>query len=96
MSCLKAVADGVEINVKVVPGASRDRIMGLLGDALKVQISAPPEKGRANAAVIEVLAKALGVSGKSISLVGGVTSPRKSFHIYGRSVSEVRAALGIP
>lgn len=96
MSWLKPIADGVEIAVKVVPGASRDRVMGLLGDALKVQVSAPPEKGRANAAVIEVLAEALGVSAKSISLVGGATSPHKSFHIRGWSVSEVQAALGIP
>lgn len=96
MSWLKPIADGVEIAVKVVPGASRDRVMGLLGDALKVQVSAPPEKGRANAAVIEVLAEALGVSAKSISLVGGATSPRKSFHIRGWSASEVQAALGIP
>ncbi|MGB9626422.1 MAG: DUF167 domain-containing protein, partial [Phycisphaerae bacterium] len=46
---------GVEVAVKVVPGSSRDRIMGVLGDALKIAVAAPPEKGKANQAVIEVL-----------------------------------------
>jgi uncharacterized protein (TIGR00251 family) len=95
MSCLKAVPDGVELTVKVVPGASRDRIMGLLGDALKVQVSAPPEKGKANAAVIELLAEALALSERSISLISGPASPRKTFHISGRSLVQVQAALRV-
>jgi uncharacterized protein (TIGR00251 family) len=95
MSCLKAVADGVEITIKVVPGASRDGIVGLLGDALKVRVSAPPEKGKANAAVIELLAEALGVSVRSISVISGAASPRKILHVSGQSLIQVQTALGI-
>jgi len=95
MSCLKAVADGVEITIKVVPGASRDGIMGLLGDALKVRVSAPPEKGKANAAVIELLAEALGVSVKNISVISGAASPRKVLHVSGQSLIQVQTALGV-
>ena len=46
------------IEVKVVPGASRDRVVGRYGDGIKVQVSAPPEGGRANKAVVDVIAAA--------------------------------------
>jgi uncharacterized protein len=95
MACLKAVQGGVEINVKVVPGASRDRIAGLLGDALKVQVSAPPERGKANSAVEALLADALGLDARSVSVVRGANNPRKTVLVRGRSEAEVAAALGI-
>lgn len=41
------------LKVKVVPGASRDEIVGWLGDALKIKVTAPPEKRRANEVVVE-------------------------------------------
>ena len=69
------------LHVKVVPGSSRNRIAGRYGDAIKVQVSAPPEKGKANAAVIEVLAEALGVRPAQITLTGGQTQPRKTFQV---------------
>ena len=46
---------GVMIAVKVVPGSSRDKVAGALGDCLKITTSAAPEKGRANAAVAKIL-----------------------------------------
>lgn len=83
------VGGGVEIRVKVVPGASRDRIAGLLGDALKVQVSAAPERGKANAAVEALLAKALGVDARSVKVVSGLTSPRKVVRVMGVSAERV-------
>jgi uncharacterized protein (TIGR00251 family) len=65
------------LNLKVVPGASKNEIVGWMGDVLKVRVSAPPEKGRANAAVCELLAAALGVSVKRVQVVSGETSQRK-------------------
>jgi len=49
----------VLIEVKVVPGASRDKVVGLLGDAIKLQINRPPSRGQANDRVINLLAKTL-------------------------------------
>ena len=53
------VAEGAQFAIKVVPGASRDRIVGVLGSALKVAVSKPPQGGAANRAVVELLAEAL-------------------------------------
>ena len=79
--------------VKVVPGSSRDRIVGVLGASLKIATSAAPEKGKANAAVAGTLAKALGVDRRSVSLVSGQTSPQKEFRVEGLSEEQLRAIL---
>ena len=49
------------LSLKVVPGSSRDEIVGWLGDSLKVKVKALPEKGRANEAVVALLAERLGI-----------------------------------
>ena len=79
--------------VKVVPGSSRDAIAGWLGETLKVRVSAPAERGKANAAVEAILAEALGVSKNSARVIRGKTSSRKIVEIVGRSESEVRGRL---
>ena len=71
------------LHVKVVPGASRNRVVGMLGDALKVQVAAVPEKGKANDAVREVLAEFFGVKIGQIQLISGQTQPRKTFLVNG-------------
>lgn len=95
MQCLKSVGEGVEITVKVVPGASRDRVAGLLGDALKIQVSAPPERGRANTAVEALLANALGLPARDVSVIRGTTSPRKTVLIRGGKAAVVAVKLGL-
>ena len=44
----------MELEVKVVPGASRSEVTGWLGDSLKIRVAAPPERGKANAAVVRM------------------------------------------
>ncbi len=95
MDCLKPANDGVEIRVKVVPGASRDRIAGMLGDALKVQVAAPPEKGKANKSVCALLAEAVGAARRDLEVVSGHASARKVVRVRGVTVEGVRAALGL-
>jgi uncharacterized protein (TIGR00251 family) len=84
---------GARLAVKAVPGSSRDRVVGVLGGALKVAVSAPPEKGKANKAIAVVLAEALGVPARAVSLVSGPTNPRKQFAIAGLSAEQVRRRL---
>ena len=84
---------GTVIAVKVVPGASRDRIAGVLGDCLKITTAAAPEKGRANRAVARILASALGVSHRHVTLAAGGSSARKEFLISGLTAQAARALL---
>lgn len=78
---IKSVDGAAVIAVKVVPNASRDKVAGVLGDALKITTAAAPEKGRANGAVARLLAGALGVDRRSVELVSGPASPRKEFRV---------------
>ena len=91
---IRNVPDGTVIPVKVVPGASRDRIVGVLGDCLKIATSQPAEKGKANKAVAAILAKAMGVSKKDITLISGPTNPRKEFRVAGMTCKQVQQRLG--
>jgi len=75
--------DSIRIDIKIVPGASQNSIVGWLGDALKVRISAPPEKGKANKALILQLASELGIATESIKIVAGLSSQRKTVEIAG-------------
>jgi uncharacterized protein len=83
----------VTLHVKVVPGASRNRVVGMLGDALKVQVAAAPEKGKANDAVREVLAAFFGVKIGEIELISGQSQPRKTFLLNGVNDAAVREKL---
>ena len=91
---LRPVEGGVALPVKAVPGASRSRVVGVLGDCLKVAVSAPPEKGKANAAIAEILAESLGVGRRNVALLSGPSNPRKEFLVIGLTVEEIRARLG--
>jgi len=79
--------------VKVVPKASREGLAGWLGDAVKVRVTAPPERGRANEAVCAVLAEALGVPADHVRLVAGHAAPRKVVEVDGLDVSEARRRI---
>ena len=68
---------GWVFKVQVQPRSSRNQLVGLQGDALKVKLTAPPVEGRANQACIEVLAEALGVPKSSLRIISGETSRRK-------------------
>ena len=92
-------ADGrATLEVWVVPGASRDRVAGLREGALKVQVSAPPEGGKANERTRAVLARTLGLRKRQVRLAAGSTSRAKTFEIEGVTPDQVRlriAALGL-
>jgi uncharacterized protein (TIGR00251 family) len=83
------------LKVRLQPRASRDGIDGLLGDALKVKVTAPPLEGRANKAVKKLLAKQLGLSPSQVEIIAGERSREKLLRISGISRAEMERALGI-
>ena len=84
---------GLRLSVKVVPGASRERIVGQLGDALKIAVAKPPEDGAANRAVIKLLAQSINVPEANITILRGQTQPRKQIRIVGVTVEDLSAKL---
>jgi uncharacterized protein (TIGR00251 family) len=86
---------GAMLAVKVVPGASRERIVGPLGERLKVAVRKPPEKGEANRAVCALVAEALSLRPAQVVMVRGETRPQKDLLIQGLVPAEVRRRLGL-
>jgi hypothetical protein len=85
---LSAVADGVIVTVKVTPRARRTAIEAPADDqALRVRVTAPPADGKANAAVITLLADAWDIPKSALSIVGGQTSRLKRILIRGDSAT---------
>lgn len=73
--------DGLELRIKVVPGAARSEIIGPLGDRLKIRIAAPPEHGKANQALLLLVSQWLGI--KDVQLIAGHSSSMKTLRIRG-------------
>ncbi len=85
----------IRIRIKAVPGASRDGVAGLLGDRLKVRISAAPEGGKANKAICEFIAKALDIKPAQVDVYKGHTNPEKTVQIVGCSLDTLSHAFDI-
>ena len=86
---LQVRAGGVWLPVKVQPGARRNAILGEHAGALKVSVQAAPEQGKANAAVIELLAEQLAIPRFNIEQISGATSRQKQFLISGIDIEEL-------
>lgn len=82
------------LTVRVTPRATRDRIDGFDADGvLGLRVTAPPAEGEANAAVVKLLSRALGLPARDVVLVSGATSRRKMFDLP-VSTEEIAARLG--
>ena len=73
----------VFLDILVAPRASRDRIMGVHDDRLKIQLAAPPVEGKANDALVRFLADALGIARAQVEIVGGPANKRKTVRLTG-------------
>jgi hypothetical protein len=87
MSKLLFHDDGQSVTfaAKVVPGSSRTALAGLLEDAVKIRVAAPPEKGKANQCLTAFLAKQLGVKKNAVRVVAGQNGPVKQIRVEGIS-----------
>ncbi len=85
--------EGVILEVRAQPGARKNGIIGEYAGALKLAVTAAPERGRANKALIELLREVLGLKRFQVELLSGDASQNKSFLIRGLSVEELQARL---
>lgn len=81
------------LRLHVQPGAGRTAVVGRHGDALKVRVAAPPEGGRANEAVLALVASTLGVAADAVELVGGPASRSKRVKVTGVEGDEATRLL---
>ena len=82
---------GLTLLIKAVPGARKDEVSGWLGDRLKVRVSAPPEDGRANRAICELLAREFGVKVGGVSVTHGQSRAEKTVKLEGVTEAELVA-----
>ncbi len=81
------------LHVRVTPRAGRDCIDGMRDGVLCVRLAAPPVEGKANAALVKLLAAALGVAARDVRVVRGVTARQKTVAVDGIPADEVRRRL---
>lgn len=90
---VRATSGGTRLKVRAAPGSKVERIVGLHGDALKIAVQAPAEKGRANERLLEVLAEVLALPARALSLTAGTTARDKMVEVAGLSPDEVLTRL---
>lgn len=90
---LRATREGTSIRIRVQPRSRREGTGGVRGGALVVRVAAPPVEGRANAAVVQVLAGVLGVAPSAVAIAQGAASADKRVLVSGLGVEQVRARL---
>jgi uncharacterized protein (TIGR00251 family) len=86
-------ADAITFDVQVVPRASKERLGPVLGDRLKVQLTAPPVDGAANDALVALLARKLGWKRDQIHIIRGLTGRKKTVRVVGATPASLRSQL---
>ena len=81
------------LSVRTQPGSSRSRVVGEYGGRLKLAVTAAPEKGKANKAVIELLADTLHINESSIQIISGESSRNKRLMIEGLTPEDIKSLL---
>jgi uncharacterized protein len=85
--------EGAIVPVVAQPGSKRNAVLGERAGAVRIAVTAPPDKGKANAAIQSVLAENLGCKPAQVSLISGAASRQKRFLIRGVDLEELRKRL---
>jgi uncharacterized protein len=85
--------DSVIITVKVIPGSSKTAFAGTLDKVLKVKVAAPPEKGKANSALIAFFAENFGIKKRAVTVISGKTSTIKQLRVDGVKLDYAKEKL---
>jgi hypothetical protein len=81
------------LRLRVSPGAGRSEIVGRHGDAWRIRVAAAPERGKANASVVELLAGSLGLAKRAVRVVAGQASRNKVVEVDGLTLDEAERRL---
>jgi uncharacterized protein (TIGR00251 family) len=92
----RPAVNGVSLKVRVQPKAASNQVAGYQGDTLLLRVTAPPEAGKANAAVASLLAQALGIAKSRVRIVRGHASRDKLVMVESLTPGEVRQRLNAP
>jgi len=92
-AAVEATQDGIVIRVRAQPGARRNGVTGVREGELCVAVTAPPDRGRANDAIVKVLAETLSVPRSRIKILSGDTNRHKRLLVEGTALVEIVAAL---
>jgi uncharacterized protein (TIGR00251 family) len=91
---LRPQTDGVLLQVKLQPRASRNEVSDLLGDELRIRVTAPPVDSAANEALLRLLSDELDCPRGQVILVRGQTSRHKTIKVHGLSANDILSRLG--
>jgi uncharacterized protein len=83
----------IRLRLRVSPGAGRSQIVGRHGDAWRIRVAAAPERGKANASVVELLAGSLGLAKRAVRVVAGQASRTKVVEVDGLTLDEAERRL---
>ena len=84
---------GTTVKVRVQPGASRSQVVGYHMDVLRLRVTAQPQDGKANAAVVSLLAETLGVPKRQVHIIRGLASRDKLVAVDSLSADELQLRL---
>ena len=93
--CLKEKDGAVTFKVLVQPRASKNELMGIHGDCLKIRVTSPPVEDQANRKLCEFLSKLIGIGKRQIEIIGGKRARVKEVRVSGSTLEEVKKKLNV-
>lgn len=92
-TAFKATKNGCLVSLRVQPGASRNAVVGMYGDAVKIALQAPPVDGKANQLLCRLFAEWCGLPKSAVELRSGQTGRSKVLELAGITVEQLKAIL---
>jgi uncharacterized protein (TIGR00251 family) len=92
---ISSTATGVRLQLRIQPRASREEIVGVAGDAIRIRLTAPPVEGAANEALVRLLARRLEVARSAVEVISGLTGRDKLVAVEGITAEQAARRLGL-
>jgi uncharacterized protein len=92
---ISSTATGVRLQLRIQPRASREEIVGVAGDAIRIRLTAPPVEGAANEALVRLLARRLEVARSAVEVISGLAGRDKLVAVEGITAEQAARRLGL-